>query len=304
MSTLVVGEALIDLVTVTDGPPAAHVGGSPLNVAVGLARLGVATTFASQVGRDPHGEQIVQRLRDSGAAFSALAPTPRRTATAIAALADDGSARYTFDLSWDPVILPEVDAFDAVHVGSIATVLQPGAGRVAELAAAAHRLGVPVSFDPNVRLAVEPDARAWRRTFARILPHAGVIKLSADDAAVLFPGVAATEVATRLAGDDRLVVVTCGADGAHAATPTACAHVPSAVTELIDTIGAGDSFMAALIAWLVEHDQPAAPELSSADLDDLLGFAATAAAITCARPGADPPWTADLRRLQPTTERP
>ena len=304
MSILVVGEALIDRVTVADGPEAAHVGGSPLNVAVGLARLGVPTTFASQVGRDAHGEQILQRLRASGATFSALPPTPRRTATAIATVSDDGSARYAFDLSWDPVILPEVDTFDALHLGSVATVLQPGANRLAELAAAARRHGVAVSFDPNVRLAVEPDASAWRRTCARIVPHAGVVKLSADDAAVLFPGLGPAAVADRLAGEDRLAVVTCGAGGAHAATPAARAHVASAATDLVDTIGAGDAFMAALIAWLVGHDQPAARDLASADLDDLLTFAAAAAAITCARPGADPPWTADLQRLQPTGERP
>jgi fructokinase len=301
---LVVGEALIDRVTVADGPEASHVGGSPLNVAVGLARLGVPTTFASQVGRDAHGERIVQRLRASGATFSALPPTPDKTSTATATVSDDGSARYAFALSWDPVRLPEPGPFDALHLGSIATVLRPGADRLAELAAAARRLGVAVSFDPNVRLAVEPDATVWRRTFARILPHAGVVKMSAEDAAVLFPGVGAAEVAARVAGDERLGVVTCGAEGAHAATPASRAHVASAATDLVDTIGAGDAFMAALIAWLAGHDRPAARDLASADLEDLLTFAAAAAAVACGRPGADPPWTAELRHLQPTGERP
>jgi fructokinase len=302
MSMLVVGEALIDRVTVADGQEASYVGGSPLNVAVGLARLGVPTTFASQLGRDANGEQILRRLGASGVTFSALPPTPRRTATANATVSGDGSARYAFDLTWDPVILPEVDAFEGLHLGSVATVLQPGAGRLAELAGAARRHGVSVSLDPNVRVAVEPDAVVWRRAFARLLPHADVIKLSSDDAAVLFPGLAAAEVADRLAGEDRLVVVTCGAEGAHAATAAASTHVASAPTDLVDTIGAGDSSMAALIAWLVQHDRPAARDLSPEDLEELLLFAAAAAAITCARPGSDPPWAADLRSLQPTGE--
>jgi fructokinase len=303
MSVLVVGEALVDVVTAPDAPPVAHVGGSPLNVAVGLGRLGVPTTFAAQVGRDRNGEAIVEQLRAAGVALSRLSPTPRRTSTAAARLSAAGGAAYAFDLSWDPAALPDLGGFGALHVGSIATVLAPGAARVVELAAAAHRRGVPVSVDPNVRLAVEPDPGAWRRAFAALLPHAEMVKLSDEDAGVLAPGVPAAELAARLAGEDRLAVVTCGAAGAHAATPACRTRVAAEAVEVADTIGAGDSFTAALLAWLAWRGRPAARDLDAADLEDLCAFAAAAAAVTCSRPGADPPWTAELQRLPSTPRR-
>jgi fructokinase len=173
-------------------------------------------------------------------------------------------------------------------------VLGPGADRVAELAAAAYARGLPVSFDPNVRLAVEPAPGAWRRAFAAVSPHARIVKMSDEDAAVVAPGVSVEELTSRLADDGALVVVTCGADGAHVATATARTHVASAVTRLVDTIGAGDAFMAALLAWLDDRGYPAADDLGLPDLTALGAYAATAAAIACSRIGADPPWAAEL----------
>jgi fructokinase len=109
MTILVVGEALIDVVAATNGPQVTHVGGSPLNVAVGLVRLGVPTPFASQVGPDRYGREVVDHLSASGVAFSSLPPMPRRTSTPVATLSDDGSAAYEFDLSWSPALVPDLD---------------------------------------------------------------------------------------------------------------------------------------------------------------------------------------------------
>ncbi|WP_275693336.1 PfkB family carbohydrate kinase [Nocardioides sp. TF02-7] len=151
-----------------------------------------------------------------------------------------------------------------------------------------------MSFDPNVRLAVEPDADAWRAALAAILPHASVVKMSDEDASVLLPGVSPAEVASRLAAGGRLVVVTAGSRGAHAATPSARAHVPAPPTDVVDTIGAGDSFMAATVAWLARRDWPDPAGLGAAGLAELGDYAAAAAALTCSRAGADLPWAAEL----------
>ncbi|MCW2750491.1 MAG: carbohydrate kinase, partial [Aeromicrobium sp.] len=185
---LVVGEALVDVVEREGEAATPHAGGSPFNVAVGLARLDVPTRLAAQLAPDEYGDLLRERLDDSGGVLDALEPVPPRTSSAQATLAADGSASYVFDLTWDPTSLPDPADFEAVHVGSLGTSLQPGAGLVADLAIMADVVGVPVSFDPNVRLTVEPDHEVWRRIFASIGPHASIIKMSDEDAKVLFPG--------------------------------------------------------------------------------------------------------------------
>ncbi len=209
-------------------------------------------------------------------------------------LASDGSATYDFDLTWDPSTLPDPGDFDAVHVGSLGTSLAPGAALVADLAMMADAVGVPVSFDPNVRLTVEPDHEAWRDIFAAIAPHSSIIKMSDEDAAVLFPGEDVRWLAQRLAADGALVAITLGGEGAVVANRKNAVSIPPADLRVVDTIGAGDSFMAAMLAWCSTYDWPAAAELDETELTDLGMYASSAAAITCSRPGADPPWTREL----------
>lgn len=294
MTVLVIGEALVDIVQRPGREPEPHAGGSPFNVAVGLARLDVPTVLAAQVGPDRHGDGLRSHLADSDVTLVELEPAPARTSTAAATLAEDGSASYAFDLTWDPASLPDPAEVDAVHVGSLGTSLEPGATRVAELVLAADVIGVPVSYDPNVRLTVEPDPDVWRRVFAAIAPHASIIKMSDEDAATLFPGEEPADLARRLALEHGLVAITCGGDGAVVATAGAFASVPPAEVRLVDTIGAGDSFMAAMLAWFATYDWPSAAELDATELTDLAMYASSAAAITCSRPGADPPRTIDL----------
>ena len=294
MTALVVGEALVDVVQSPGADPERHAGGSPFNVAVGLARLQVPTRLAAQLADDPYGDLLRNRLYESEVVLDALEPTPARTSSARATLADDLSATYEFDLTWDPAALPDPGSFEVVHVGSLGTCLEPGAALVADLVAMADALGVPVSYDPNVRLTFEPNHAVWRRTFEAIAPHAGIIKMSDEDAGVLFPGEEPDVLAQKLAVSGALVAITLGGAGAIIASSRAVTRVEAPAITVVDTIGAGDSFMAAMLSWSAAHSWPAADELDLAKLTDLGVYAVGAAAITCSRPGADPPRTAEL----------
>lgn len=294
MTVLVIGEALVDVVRAPGRDDVPHAGGSPFNVAVGLARLDVPTRLAAQIGPDAYGDLLREHLYDSDVVLELLEPVPGRTSTADATIADDGSASYVFDLTWDPTGLPDPADFEAVHVGSLGTAIEPGASLVAGLVVGADALGIPVSYDPNVRLAVEPDPAVWRRSFEEIAPHASLLKMSDEDARVLFPDVPPAELAQRLSADRGIVAITCGGEGAHIAAGGHHVSVPPAEVRLVDTIGAGDSFMAAMLAWCSTYDWPGGGELDPTELTDLAMYASSAAAITCSRPGADPPWTREL----------
>jgi fructokinase len=294
VTVLVIGEALVDVVQREGAEPEPHAGGSPFNVAVGLSRLDVPSVLAAQVGDDRYGDGLRWHLDDSDVTLAALAPTPERTSTANATIAEDGSASYDFDLTWNPDELPDPAAFEAVHVGSLGTVLEPGATLLAELVVSADVLGVPVSFDPNIRLTVEPDPARWQQVFAAIAPHAAIIKMSDEDAQTLFPGEDPTELARRLSIDHGIVAITLGGDGSLVAAGGTVVTIPPADIRVVDTIGAGDSFMAAMLSWCATYEWPTADELDATELRDLAMYASSAAAITCSRPGADPPRTKDL----------
>lgn len=294
MSVLVVGESLMDIVVRGGHEPQTQVGGSPLNVAVGLARLGRATTFASQVADDVSGRSIRSHLEASGVVVRDLLPTPTRTPTASALISEDGSASYQFDLEWDPSRLPEVTGHEAVHVGSLATVMDPGALGVVELVAAAADQGVTVSFDPNVRLAVEADPEVWRHAFRAIAPHATILKMSDEDARVLFPGVDPDELVGQLATGNRIVALTRGGSGVRLGTARGQVHVAARRTKVVDTIGAGDSYMATMLDWCGRRGWPTGDRTDTAELTVLGELASSVAAVTCSRPGADPPWGSEI----------
>lgn len=295
MTVLVVGESLVDVVTRTDGEESRRAGGSPFNVAIGVARLGIATRLATQMGADEDGELLRKALRESGVDILELTPQPARTATAMATIAADGSASYEFHMSWDPAELPGPTGFEAVHVGSIGATLAPGADRVAALVAVAATSHIPVTFDPNVRLGIQADVAQLRRRFDAIAPHATVIKMSDEDAAALFPGRHLEDLATELAANGPLVAITRGGEGAMICSGAALVHIEAPRVDVADTIGAGDSFMAALIAGLSALSWPG--EWSSHQLESLGALASGAAAITCMRPGADPPQRSEIAEL-------
>ena len=289
MTVLVIGEALIDIV---DGAP--HAGGSPFNVAIGLARLECPTVLATQLGDDSYGSLLQRRLVESGVELALLDPIPDGTSTATATIGDDGSASYEFDLTWDPDSMPDPVAYEAVHIGSLGAALMPGAHRVAELIATADAMGLAVSYDPNVRLAVEPDPAFWREVFATIAPYARIVKMSDEDASVLFPDEAPEDLAKRLASEGKLVAITLGGAGAVVAGGSKVGGADAPSVAVVDTIGAGDSFMAAMLSWCAAYGWPAGDQLDDTELTDLAEFAVNAAAITCSRPGADPPLLSEL----------
>jgi fructokinase len=288
---VVVGESLVDIVHPVGAEPTVAPGGSPMNVAVGLARLGVPTTLVTELGDDPHGALVVDHVRACGVDLADdSVHRDGRTSTATARLGADGAASYEFELSWalDPQRLPGDAA--GLHVGSLGAVLAPGRGAVLDLLEQAREADLFVSYDPNVRPAFLPT---WA-DIAAVADHADVVKMSDEDLALLRPDTGTAKVAHELLdnGRTRLVVVTRGALGAMAFTAGTNVEVEAPPTDLVDTVGAGDSFMAALIAVLLEWDTPR--ELDAERLRTLLGAAALAAAITCSRRGANPPTRQEL----------
>lgn len=284
----VVGEALVDVVVPAVGEPRRSPGGSPLNVAVGLARLGVDTVLLTEVGGDDAGRLVLEHVRDSGVTLDPGSVLPgRTTSTATARLDEHGAASYSFDLQWTlgPRTLPA--GTGALHVGSLGTAQRPGRESVLDLVGQAAAAGLLVTFDPNARPTITPDAdQAWRDV-REVAAEADLVKLSDEDLAFLQPGVTpARAAAALLGGRTKLVVVTSGGTGAVAASPSATTDVRSRPVEVVDTVGAGDSFMAALLAVTVEHG---IDDLDEARLEGYVSAAHQAAAVTVSRPGADPP---------------
>ncbi|MFS0712978.1 PfkB family carbohydrate kinase [Microbacterium sp. 2P01SA-2] len=286
---LVLGEALVDIVE-TEGGETEHVGGSPANVAVGVARLGVAVRLATRLGRDERGERIARHVRDAGADVAEGSWTDAPTDTARARIRPDGSAEYRFDVAG---VVPPVSPGDAalVHTGSIALFLDPG-GEACLAALEAARGSAIVTVDPNIRPALVGSRETALVRFARAAAAADLVKLSDEDAEWLWPDADLRTVLETIAGlGAAVVVITRGGDGAIGrGRDGAVVEVDGVRVTVADTIGAGDSFMASLIATLVDRGVPAEADA----LAEALRVAARAAAITVSRPGANPPTRAEL----------
>jgi fructokinase len=298
MTVLVIGEALVDVV---DGR--AHVGGSPLNVSVGLSRLGRPTRLLTRYGRDEWGRLIDAQLRANDVVV-VQGPDDSRTSSARVALDAAGVPSYDFDIHWELDARAAERALGAhprvVHTGSIATVLQPGADTVRDIVRAARGEAL-VTFDPNCRPTLVPDRALAAGHAEAFVALSDVVKASDEDLRWLYPERSLEQTLHAwLELGASLVVVTRGGEGALALTRRARAQVPGVVVDVADTVGAGDSFMAALIDGLLERapaqgDAAALPGgLTASELERLLGFCARAAAITVSRPGADPPHRHEL----------
>lgn len=291
-TVVVIGEALVDVIERPDGR-VEHPGGSPMNVAVGMARLGVPAALVCALGDDARGRSIRRHVEASGVQVAATAI--ERTSAAVATIDGNGAARYAFDLDWrlDPFDVPR--ATPLVHIGSIGAVLDPGGAVVLE-AARSRPSSALLSLDPNVRPSITPDRTAVRTALEPLFASADVVKLSDEDAAWLWPDhdvdAVLDELLSRGAG---LAAVTLGADGcalAPAAGPRR--RVPAPVVDIADTVGAGDSFMSGLLVGLLASG--AHPrDLEGVDLEQLAELALACAAVTVGRPGADPPTRAELR---------
>ncbi|MDJ1114558.1 MULTISPECIES: carbohydrate kinase family protein [Microbacterium] len=296
----VVGEALVDVVHRIDGSVDRAPGGSPANVALTLGRLGLDVALHTRLGDDPDGRAVRRWLSDSGVRIEAAAAP--RTSTATARLDEAGAAEYTFDIDGEPVDAALAPA-DVLHVGSVAALLTPGADLVVELAE--HRMpGTLLSYDPNIRPALVDDPADVRHRVQRLVAAADIVKASDEDVRWLHPDRDIDDVAREwLASGPTLVVVTAGSGGATAYRTDGRHRVVAADTTVVDTVGAGDTFMGTLVAALLaatsgaEDRRAAIAALTPGVLEHVLLACAEAAAITVSRPGADPPVAAELNFL-------
>ncbi|MEU6858947.1 carbohydrate kinase [Glycomyces sp. NPDC046736] len=295
----VVGEALLDLVAGGDTTRFdARPGGSPANVAVGLARLGTPVALATRLADDLPGRIIAGHLEANGVRVERLPGDTDRTSLALAAIGADGGADYSFHLSWDPTAMPDLPKDCAcLHTGSLATALEPGASAVEALLDRARQTGVPISYDPNVRPMLLGDRKTERERVERHVAGADVVKVSEEDLAWLYPGETPQGIARKWAtSGPSLVVLTRGARGATGFNTATEVEVKAPKVTVKDTVGAGDAFTAALLDSLTRTDllRPGLTDLDPESLTPHLTFAAKVAAITCERTGAEPPTRAEL----------
>lgn len=287
----VIGESLVDVFTDAAGGSVERPGGGPLNVAVALARLDIDVRLFTAFGVDERGADLVAHLRQEGVEVS-RGRSSAPTSVARASLDPSGRATYDFDLSWDPRFTEDWPNLDVVHFGSIGSFLEPGA---AEVAAVIDRYAgtALVSYDPNWRTGFgDGDPRPIVEANAT---RADIVKLSDDDAAAIYPGVDLEDVAKRMLElGPVLVIVTQGAQGATGWTSGKRKQSAPPEAEVVDTIGAGDAFTAAMLSELADFDRDKVASLSGRELELVVDYACFVAAKTCEKAGADPPHLADL----------
>jgi fructokinase len=296
---LVIGEALIDIIERASGTAGddrtEYVGGSPLNVAVGLARLGRGVDFLTHIAKDERGKRIIEYVERSGVQLVSGSTGARRTPTALATLDATGSASYQFDIDWQLTGTPEVATPLIVHTGSLATVLEPGCRATAALLDA-YRMSATITFDPNVRPDVVQDDDIARGRIDRLVERADVVKVSEEDLRWVDPRHSPEQIARAwLEVGPSIVAVTSGERGAFAVCRAGLVSVPARSVQVVDTVGAGDAFMTGLIDALWSRALLGADrrrDLGRIGIDALEGVlqsAALSAALTVARRGADLP---------------
>ena len=313
---VVAGEALVDLVpspAAADGELAdlmPRLGGGPYNVAIAAGRLGAPVSFLSRVSTDLYGDALVERLHTAEVHTDLVQRGGEPTTLAVVGLAADGSARYSFyvegtadRLVADPGALP--DNTGAVSFGTLSLVLEPGASAYEQVLRREAERGVLTVLDPNIRAALIRDPAAYRERYKSWLPHVGLLKVSVEDARWLadLPEDSSEDAVLEVAREWRkagpaAIVLTRGGDGLAVLTGSGeVLRVPPRKVSVVDTIGAGDTVQGALLAWLHDHDSlttDAVAELTSEQWVDALTYAGAAAALTCSRAGAEPPYTAEL----------
>ncbi|MBB5751100.1 carbohydrate kinase family protein [Prosthecomicrobium pneumaticum] len=300
------GEALIDFLPVKDtGGNDAYrpvVGGSPYNVALTIGRLGVPAGFLGGVSTDFFGDMLAAELERSKVALDYVERSGRPSTLAFVSLAHDEPAYAFFDENSaerldDPATRPLGPEVEALHFGSISLIPPPIGDRLEALMAAERGRRV-ISYDPNVRPSLITDGAAFRARVERMAAMADIVKISGADLEWLYPGVPVAETAARWrAAGAGLVVVTRGGKGVIAFAADGSVESPIVPVTVADTVGAGDSFTGGLLARLSELGHLTVGSVRAtplAALQTALDFANRVAAITCSRPGADPPWRHEL----------
>ncbi len=299
-SALVVGESLVDIVRGADGSTTEFAGGSAANAAVALARLGRSVEFATSWGDDERGRVLAERLERDRVTLAVDPHAIGHTSTAQATIGSDGHASYTFDLSWR--LNPLRDDIDplVVHTCSLGAVLAPGADDVLSLLVKL-RADATVSYDVNARPAITGTGPDLLARVEAVAAHSDLVKASDEDLEALYAGLDPLAGAKRLlALGPAAVVVTRGQGGATWVSAAQEVDVASVPVVVADTIGAGDTFCAAMLdrLWtrglLGPDGKEAVADAPRNAVVDVLSYAARAAAVTVGRPGADPPYRGEL----------
>lgn len=309
---LVCGEALFDFFSENDASGLASkvnfkaiAGGSPFNVAVGLRRLGVDAALLAGLSTDYLGRQLLQVLQEEGVRTDYLLDFAAPTTLAMVAVGANGSPHYSFrgegcaDRQLLPEHLPQLGPeVHGLHIGSFSLVVQPIADTLLALVRreSGKRL---ISLDPNVRLNPEPNIELWRSRIATLVENADLIKVSDEDLSLLYPEQDPARVVDGwLQHRCQLVFLTRGGGGATVFSRVYGSwSVPACEVKIADTVGAGDTFQAAVIAWLTEHQLDSVEgllRLSREQIDAMVRFAVQAAALTCGKTGPDLPYRHQL----------
>lgn len=302
------GEALIDFIptAATDGSEAFRPspGGSPYNSSIAAARLGVPVEFLGKLSRDFFGDQLLKRLLDNNVGTEMVQRSGDPSTLAFVKKNEAGEARYAFfadgaaDRNFRPEDVPPLgDDVQAIVFGSISLIADPVSATILDLVEREAPKRV-VSFDPNIRDVLVSDETDYRGRVARGIAASSVVKVSDEDLEWITGSTDLEAGAHSLREQGPLlVVVTAGADGALAVFDGGTVRVDAVPTTVSDTIGAGDSFHAALLSWLYRAErlsQDGIQALTQAEAETMLAFAATVASRTCSRPGADPPYLSEL----------
>jgi fructokinase len=296
------GEALVDCVALQSGVALADApafqpvaGGAPANVAVGVARLGVACAFLGKVGADPWGDFLIRTLHESGVDVRGVCRTAEaRTALAFVSLQPDGERDFVFyrhpgaDMLYEPdeVDAAVIEGASVLHVGSLSLMAEPARAATMHAVALAQQQGALLSYDPNVRRSLWPDEHTARQTIRTLWERANIIKVSEEELTFLAEGADEAAAVERLWHENlRLLAITCGAAGCRYVTPNARGAVSGVEVDTVDTTGAGDGWMAALLSQLVR--QPGVLD-DQAALEEMLRYANAAGALTTTGYGAIP----------------
>jgi fructokinase len=297
---LVVGESLVDIVRGADGSRVEYAGGSAANVAVALARLGRPVRFATSFADDERGRLVGDHLKGAGVQLATDPAAVERTSTALATIGSDGAAHYEFDLEWRLNPVEQAEPPLVVHTCSLGAVLMPGSDDVYALLTEL-RGQATISYDVNARPAITGTGPDVVERVERMVAISDLVKASDEDLTALYPDVDHVVAARALlALGPAAVVVTRGADGATWVAASGEVEIASLPVQVADTIGAGDTFGAALVDALWERDRLGADrrdalrDLPAEEVADVLAHAARAAAVTVSRPGADPPYRHEL----------
>ena len=302
MSIWVCGEVLIDLIPGVDGNRVAHVGGGPANTAKALARLGLDTHFIDGISTDEYGVAARRELLDDEVKLDLALTSEKPTCLATVTLDASGGASYefliggtaTFDFSHSWLPDPSRYKPQVLHIGTLATVIEPGASLLYDWAIQVAEFA-PIVFDPNIRPSVISDRARYQESVEKWAAISSVIKVSDDDMAWLYPDEKYEAIAQRwLSSGATLVVVTRGSQGLIGFTSGSSVEVPGVKIEVADTVGAGDTVGAIIVEAMVGKGML---NLTGDVLKSTLQRAAVAAGITCSRKGAQPPYKHELKNI-------